>query len=334
MNTKQIAKYFEKLENNTVKCLLCSHQCIISNGKKGFCKSRINENGVLYTLNYGKACAINLDPIEKKPLYHFLPSTKILSLGTNFCNFACKFCQNYEISQYPTQLFDISFEQILYLVKSNEQCFSVAFTYNEPTIWYEFILDCAKFLKQNNIKVVLVTNGDISKEAFLELIPYIDAMNIDLKAYDENFYKNICSGSLKTVCQTIELAYTNKIIVEITNLLIPTLNDSNEMITNLVNYISSLSSDIPLHFSKYHPAFKMNINATPYETLVKAYEIAKHKLKYVYLGNVYDVKHSSTYCPNCSTLLISREYFNAKKLEIQNNMCSKCKTLIYGLFNL
>ncbi|OGM02229.1 MAG: AmmeMemoRadiSam system radical SAM enzyme [Candidatus Wallbacteria bacterium GWC2_49_35] len=335
MNADKVpARHFERIAGgDNVRCLLCSHRCVIAPGKKGFCRSRANEGGSLYALNYGRACAVNIDPIEKKPLHHFLPSTPIVSIGTNFCNFSCKFCQNYEISQYETPTVEISAAKLLELIRGESGCASLAYTYNEPVIWYEFVMDTAKTIRENSYKTVLVTNGDISKEAFVELAPHIDAMNIDLKAFDKKFYSEMCSGSLESVCATIETAYKRGIVVELTNLLIPGLNDSDRMINDLVDFAASVSSDIPLHFSRYHPAYKMDIPATPAASLHKAFAIASKKMKFVYLGNIADGEKNSTFCPGCAKMIIKRiNYFCDPAGIGGGGVCRYCGEKIYGNF--
>ncbi len=335
MNENRIqARYYEKMPGtNNLRCLLCSHRCVIAPEKKGFCHSRLNEGGVLYTLNYASASAVNIDPIEKKPLYHFLPSTDIVSIGTNFCNYSCKFCQNYEISQFKTTAINLNPQKLLDLIKSDQNCSALAFTYNEPVIWYEFVYDVSKFIKKNNYKTVLVTNGDISADAFAELAPYIDAMNIDLKAFDKKFYAEICAGSLEAVCATIESAFKRKIIVEVTNLIIPGLNDSEAMLSALIDFVASVSTDIPLHFSKYHPAYLMNYPATGLAVMDKAYSMAAKKLKYVYLGNVSAGEKSSTYCPACKKKIIKRDNHECEPFGINfKGECLFCGEKIYGNF--
>jgi pyruvate formate lyase activating enzyme len=328
------ARYYEKIPGtNNLRCLLCSHRCVIAPEKKGFCRSRLNEGGVLYTLNYASASAVNVDPIEKKPLYHFLPSTSIVSIGTNYCNFSCKFCQNFEISQFKTTSIQLSPQKLLELIKSGDNCRSLAFTYNEPVIWYEYVYDASEFIKKNNFKTVLVTNGDISAEAFTELAPFIDAMNVDLKAFDKKIYTEICSGSLEAVCATIESAFKRGIIVEVTNLIIPGLNDSDGMLNALIDFVASVSADIPLHFSKYHPAYLMNYPATSLALLNKAYSMAVKKLKYVYLGNISDSEKSSTYCPACKKKIIKRNNYACEPSGINSKgECLFCGEKIYGNF--
>ncbi|OQA76902.1 MAG: molybdenum cofactor biosynthesis protein A [bacterium ADurb.Bin243] len=331
---KVTARHYEKIEGSeNLRCLLCSHKCVIAPGKTGFCRSRRNISGALYTLNYGLASAVNIDPVEKKPLYHFMPASSIVSIGTNFCNFSCKFCQNYEISQSRTPQVEIDGPKLLALVKKTPECCGVAYTYNEPIIWYEFVQDTAGFIRDNSFKTVMVTNGDISAEAFAGLAGRIDAMNIDLKAFDREFYSRICSGSLESVCRMIETAYKAGIIVEVTNLLIPGLNDSDAMIFALTDFIASVSTDIPLHFSRYHPAYLMNYPATPAASLYRAYDLAVKKLKYVYLGNITDCDKNSTYCPGCKKMVIKRKNYICEPIAINSKgECAYCGEKIYGNF--
>jgi len=280
------ALYYEKLDNKRVHCHLCPNNCVISDGQKGACGVRINSNGTLFTEVYGKVTSIALDPIEKKPLYHFHPGEYILSLGTRGCNLHCDFCQNWHISQdldAPTE--KITSEEVIERAKALHS-FGIAYTYNEPFIWYEFVLDTAKLARANGLKNVLVTNGFVNIEPLEEMLPYIDAMNIDLKAFEEDFYLKVCKGSLKPVLDTIKIA-AKACHVELTNLIIPTLNDSESAVKSMADWIcSNLGPDIPLHLSGYYPCYKMTLPPTPIETLKKAERIAKERLKYVYIGNV------------------------------------------------
>ncbi len=280
------ALYYSKLEGNRVNCILCPKNCIIEDGKTGFCRSRKNIGGKLYSIIYEKTTGIALDPIEKKPLYKFHPGRLILSVGTRGCNFGCIFCQNWHISQNPdADLEDVSCEQIIQeAIKLGS--LGVAYTYNEPFIWYEFILECAKAAKANGLENVLVTNGYVNPEPLEEILPYIGAMNIDLKSMDEEFYKKNCKGTLAPVLNTIKRAKQD-CHVELTNLIIPSLNDTKEHFEKLTDWIvENAGADTPLHFSRYFPCYELNLPLTPVETLYKANAIAKKKLKFVYLGNM------------------------------------------------
>ena len=280
------ALYYEKLDNKKVRCRLCPHECNIPASGKGACAVRFNRDGTLYTSVYGKTTGISLDPIEKKPLYRYHSGEYILSLGTRGCNLHCDFCQNWHISQEadgPTE--NITSEEVVRRAKELGS-FGIAYTYNEPFIWYEFVLDTAKLAKAEGLENVLVTNGFVNKEPLGELLPYIDAMNIDLKAFDEDFYVKTCKGRLKPVLDVIKIS-AEKCHIELTNLVIPALNDSEAMIKKMVDWIyDNLGADTPLHLSRYFPCYKMTLPPTPAETLKTAERIAKEKLKYVYLGNV------------------------------------------------
>ena len=281
------ALYYKKLNNDSVQCLLCPKLCKIKEGKSGFCGARENIGNKLFSNIYSRVSSMGMDPIEKKPLYHFYPGSLILSLGTIGCNFACPFCQNWQISQehsVPTQNMSPSEAVEKALEKSS---IGIAYTYSEPMIWYEYVMDTAKLAKEKGLKNVLVTNGYINEKPLKELLPFIDAMNIDLKAFDKKFYKEICKGDLETVLKTIKISSTS-CHIEITNLVIPGFNDTTRHFENLVNWIKeNIGVDIPLHFSRYFPHYKMETSSiTPIETLEKAWEIAKRKLRYVYLGNI------------------------------------------------
>ncbi len=282
---KKEALWYEKLDNDIVHCHLCPHNCKIAEGKSGICKVRQNNKGTLYSLNYKKATSIAMDPMEKKPLYHFHPGKYILSIGTYGCNFRCGFCQNHEISQNTLSGQTLDVDELIKICKSKPNCVGIAYTYNEPTIWYEFVLECAKKFKEADLANVLVTNGYINTEPLKELLPYIDAMNIDLKSMNDEFYKKICGGKLEPIKNTIKEAIEN-CHVEITSLIIPTKNDSPDNMEQLSKWIASLNPDTPLHLSRYYPAYKMQIPPTDPVTLLKLKDIALQHLKHVYIGNV------------------------------------------------
>ncbi len=279
------ALYYEKISGKIVHCRLCPYECRIPPGGRGACGVRQNVDGILYSLIYGKTTGISLDPIEKKPLYRYHPGEEILSLGTRGCNLHCDSCQNWHISQDvdgPTE--NITGEEVILRAKALGS-FGIAYTYNEPFIWYEFVLDTAKLARRNGLKNVLVTNGFVNIPPLEEMLPYIDAMNIDLKAFDEDFYVKICKGRLKPVLDVIRIS-AKACHVELTNLIIPTLNDSEGAVRGMADWIyANLGPDIPLHLSRYFPCYKMDIAPTPIETLKRAERIAKEKLKYVYIGN-------------------------------------------------
>ncbi|MBC7254457.1 MAG: AmmeMemoRadiSam system radical SAM enzyme [Actinobacteria bacterium] len=318
------ALFYEKLDEGKVHCLLCPQDCVISPGKKGFCRVRVNVDDVLYTENYNRVMARSMDPMEKKPLYHFHPGAPIYSLGTRGCNQHCDFCQNWHMLQddAPTVPFDAAraVEEAL-----ANRSVGIAYTYNEPTIWYEFVLECSRLAREKGLVNVLVTNGSINPEPFSLLAPYVDAMNIDVKSMDPDFYRRICKSRLEPVLATCRAAREAGIHVEITNLVIPTLNDTDELFTRLVDFVHSLGPEVPLHFSAYFPSYRMTIEPTPLSTLLRAREIAQEKLYYVYLGNVAVSDGSHTYCPQCGNLLISRRGYFISVAGIRDRRCSRCR---------
>ncbi len=324
------ALYYNKLPDNSVQCRLCPNNCRIRIDCTGSCHSRKNLNGILYATNYAKTTSLSLDPIEKKPLYHYYPGSMILSLGANSCNLHCSFCQNYEISQSECHTHDISPEELLETLLKQD-LHQVAFTYTEPFTWYEYMLDCAKLFKPHKIRIVLVTNGYINQEPLRDLLPYIDAMNIDLKSFRDEFYKNACQGKLQPVLDTI-CTVNGFCHIELTTLIIPGLNDGADELTNLVDFVAEVNKAIPLHFSRYYPRWKCAEPITPMETLQKAYSIAKAKLEYVYLGNIQPGDYYNTYCPDCSTLLIDRCSSHIQTDNLPEGKCLKCGKVIYGRF--
>ncbi len=326
------ALYYVKLDNlpGSVTCLLCPHKCVIASDKTGLCRTRKNISGTLFSLTYEEFSSVGLDPIEKKPLYHFYPATQIFSLGTVGCNFVCKGCQNWGISQ--SSIDEASTENIspsdAVRLASDYNAVGIAYTYNEPLINYEYVIETARKAREAGLKNVLVTNGYINEEPLTNVLQYIDAMNIDVKSYRNDFYKHYCGGSLGPVLRTSEIAYRRGCHIEFTNLLIPGLNDSDEVLEDLTDWIYSLSENIPLHFSRYFPAYKMTVEATSLATLHRAREIAIKKLKHVYLGNVWEEKLSNTYCPVCQELLISRKGYTVSIGKFKNGCCGRCNSKI------
>lgn len=318
------ALYYEKLENNKVRCHLCPWECLLTEGKLGICRGRKNLEGKLYAINYAKAVSIAIDPIEKKPLYHFLPGTEILSTGPNSCNLKCGHCQNWSISQIesPTEL--VTSENLVSLTLKYNSV-GIAYTYTEPLMWYEYILDTAKLAQNKALVNVLVTNGYINPEPLQELLPLIDALNIDVKAMNQDFYKKVCKGRLDVVLKTVELSVEKKRHVELTYLIIPELNDSAEELKKFVNWVADLNPLIPVHFSRYFPAYKSDLPPTPIETLRKAFKIASDKLEYVYVGNAYIPGTSDTHCPKCQEVLISRSGYSIHISGIEDKKCKNCK---------
>lgn len=317
------AMYYKRNDDGSVECILCPHHCRIAHGHTGICRVRKNINGTLYSMNYAQVSSYGMDPVEKKPLYHFYPGSEIFSAGSIGCNFRCKFCQNWQIAQstdIPTQ--EISPEYLVAIAKGQRGNIGIAYTYNEPTVWYEYVLECSKLAHKEGLKNVLVTNGFIEKEPLNQILPFVDAMNIDLKAFHEDFYKKLSSGRLAPVMETIEISQ-KKCHVELTTLIIPGMNDSAEEIEALAKWVSSLRKDIPIHFTRYFPCYKLDIPATPFETIKKAREIALKYLDYVYTGNMTDETGSNTYCPSCGKMVIQRTgYF--VQVEMEDSKCPNC----------
>ncbi|MGI6678284.1 MAG: AmmeMemoRadiSam system radical SAM enzyme [Dehalobacterium sp.] len=283
------ALYYRILENNRILCELCPRNCVIKPGNRGFCRARENRDGVLFSLNYGKITALAVDPIEKKPLYHFFPGSKILSVGTFGCNFHCDFCQNWQIAHQSTTGEEMTPEALasLALEMASKGSIGVAYTYSEPLVWYEFVLAASQKVQEAGLKNVLVTNGYIQEEPFQKLLPYIDAFNIDVKGFTKEFYQKVVKGKLAPVLKSAEMAYQAGKHLEITTLLIPGLNDAPEEIEALVDWISlHLGPEVPLHFSRYFPQYRLNLAPTPIQTMYHAREIAEKTLKHIYLGNV------------------------------------------------
>ncbi|SEF65227.1 pyruvate formate lyase activating enzyme [Caloramator fervidus] len=315
------AMFYTK-DNDKIVCKLCPHNCLLSEEQIGFCRSRKVINNKLYSLNYGKISAINLDPIEKKPLYHYKPGSYILSVGSFGCNFNCHFCQNYSISQFylngsyvmPSELIELALK---YKSMGN---IGIAFTYNEPSIFYEYIYDVVEHINED-LDIVLVTNGFINIEPLEKIIKKIKAVNIDLKAFNNKFYKEICHGNLQKVLETIKFM-CKFIHVEITTLIIPNLNDSKDEINDLALWLSKIDKNIPLHLTRYFPAFKLEKEPTPINTLIELKNIAKQHLNYVYIGNTVALDNN-TYCPNCKGKLIERMGFNVKSF-LTSNKCPFC----------
>ncbi len=317
------AAYWEKLEGGKVLCKLCPAECRLRDGKVGICRSRFNRDGELVTDNYGELVSLADDPIEKKPLYHFYPTADILSTGPNSCNFHCVNCQNWTISQKKTKTTFFSPEQLADTAIKYKSL-GVAFTYTEPMVWYEYIMDTAPLLRRAGLKTVLVTNGYINPEPLEDLLQLIDAINIDLKSIRPQFYKRVCKAKLEPVLYTIKRVAKSGVHLEITNLIIPSLNDSDEDLTELIDFVASNSDMIPLHFSAYYPNYKLDLPATPVKTMLRAREIARTKLKYVYLGNVLLAGCSDTLCPNCQRLLIQRSGYHTSVVGLTDGRCGGC----------
>ncbi len=316
------ARYYQPLEDKRIKCLLCPQGCVIGEEKVGVCRVRKNIDGVLYSLIYAEVSSIANDPIEKKPLYHYYPGSHVLSFGTYGCNLSCVFCQNWQISQTTAPTQTIKPEAAVELARQYNSL-GIAYTYNEPFMWYEYVLDTAKLIKASGLKNVLVTNGEVNQNPLREILPHIDALNIDLKSINDAFYRKFCSGPISPVLDTIQTAH-EQCHIEITNLIIPGLNDSEEEIVQLVDWVADLGSDIPLHFSRYFPQYKLHQPQTPTATLLKARELAQERLKFVYIGNMPDGEYSNTLCPGCDAALITRSGYRVLSNVVSADQCPSC----------
>lgn len=326
-DTLHEALYYE-IEDGIVRCLLCPRHCRIAEGKAGFCRVRRHESGHLYATTYGRVTSANLDPIEKKPLFHFYPGASILSIGTVGCNLACLFCQNWEISQQDMPTQSLGPQQAVDLARRYRGNIGIAFTYNEPLIWYEYLLDTARLACQHELKIVLVTNGMVEEPPLRELLPYIDALNIDVKAMAQTFYAELCRGDAATVRRTAEICHQEGKHLEITNLIIPNWNDKEGDLRQLVEWVAGLSVDIPLHFSRYHPAYRMEEPPTPLETLLRAREIGEERLRYVYVGNASLPGAEDTRCPECGQVAIARRGFSVTDAHVVDGRCQRCGTAL------
>jgi pyruvate formate lyase activating enzyme len=333
------AMLYEKLESGQVRCNLCAHRCAIKPDRRGVCGVRENRNGVLYSLVYGTLIAENIDPIEKKPFFHVYPASRSYSIATVGCNLSCEFCQNYDISQMPRATRMISGEDFLpaeivaRAKKSGSK--TIAYTYTEATIYFELAYDTAKIAVENGLKNVFVTNGFMTPETIETIAPYLTAANVDLKSFRDEFYKKQCGARLNPVLESLKKMKEMGIWVEITTLLIPTLNDSDEELKDIANFIAGLGTETPWHISRFHPQFKMqNVPATPVSSLHRAVEIGKQSgLKYVYSGNVPGDEGENTYCFHCGNLLIERYGFKIVSMNLKENKCSNCGTELEGVFS-
>lgn len=330
------------LDDGRILCEACHQHCKLHEGEYGICGIRKVENGTLQLLTYGVAAAVNVDPIEKKPLFHFIPDTKVFSVGTVGCNFSCLFCQNAEISQYPkTQQHTIAGETILpeQIIDSAHHygAKSIAYTYNEPVVFFEYTYDTAKLAKEAGLKNVYVTSGFETHKAIDTLLPYLDGMNIDVKAFNDKFYRDVCGAKLQPVLDTVRYAHRKGIWIEITTLLIPGKNDSDDEIRAIARFLVEIDRDIPWHLSGFFPMYRMqDVPSTPFSTLIRAYEIGKEEgLRYIYIGNYDDEDRASTYCPGCGYKVIQRHGRIGQHVTSTlsaNGFCPRCDTRIPGVW--
>jgi len=335
---KKEALLYHKLQGADVQCDLCSHRCRIADRKLGICGVRQNLGGVLYTLVYGEVIASQVDPVEKKPLYHFLPGTQSFSIAAPGCNFHCGFCQNWQLSQLKAGT-GISFEDHFCPATDtvnaamSQKCASISYTYSEPTVFFEYCLDVSRLAREKGLKNVWVTNGFMTPEALAMIRPYMDAANVDLKFFSERSYKKICGGSLRPVLDTIAFLRKNNIWVEVTTLVVPKKNDSLSELKQIASFIAGIDPDIPWHISKFFPNYQYDREQPTSEgVLQSAAEVGKKcGLRYIYVDNVFGWG-SSTYCPQCTELLIKREGFFIRENSVENGACAFCKTRIPGVF--
>lgn len=322
------AAYWRPLDNGQVACDLCPINCRLREGQTGPCATRVNHGGEMIPLHYGRIVSAVVDPIEKKPLYHFHPGRSILSVAAPGCNLHCMFCQNWNISQDGDARTEQTSATDLVAMAQAEESVGIAFTYSEPLVWFEFVRDTAEIAREKGLKNVLVTNGYLNPDPLAEILPWIDAANIDLKSMDDLFYRKVCKARLDPVLAAIRQFKDAGVHLEITNLVIPGHNDSDEQIAALVDFVAGLDPEIPLHFSAYHPAWKLNAPPTPVETLLRARDLAGKKLKYVYLGNANTSQGRDTVCPECETVVIERSGYRGAGLMADGNRCPGCNARI------
>ncbi len=332
------AYLYEKLSNEKVRCHLCSHECVVKEGARGICNVRENRSGRLYSLVYGKIIARHCDPIEKKPLFHFLPGTLSYSIATVGCNFRCSFCQNADISQMPTDMKrimgeDISPDHIVNEALSTGSA-TIAYTYTEPTIYFEFAKDTAQVAASKGLRNVFVSNGYMTKQCLEEIHPDLHAANVDLKAFTDKFYKEQCGAKLQPVLKTLEVMREMGIWLEVTTLLINGLNDSPDELKDMADFLAGLSTDIPWHISRFHPTYRLtNISPTTPDSIRRAKDIGYESgLKYVYTGNLPGDDGEKTFCHSCGNLLIDRFGFTIRSNRIEDKVCPYCGTKIPGVW--
>lgn len=331
------AYLYSKIKENKVRCDLCSHRCVINDNERGKCCVRENSDGTLYSLVYRKLISENVDPIEKKPLFHFQPGSRSLSIATVGCNFKCFFCQNYQISQMPCdngiiEGRDISPEMIIKHAEEYD-CKSVSYTYTEPTVYFEYALDTAKIASKKGLKNIFITNGFMSPECIEMISPYLDAANIDLKAFSEETYKERIGGRLKPVLDNIKNMHDRKIWIEVTTLIIPGLNDSEAELSGIASFLVGIDENIPWHISAYHPQYKSDIPATSINSIEDAMKIGKKAgLRFIYGGNIYSGGYEDTFCPGCKERLLKRQGFSILENNIKAGECKYCGKSIDGVF--
>lgn len=320
-----------------VRCQLCAQNCLLAPGERGRCRARINDAGVLKSLVYGRPISVHVDPIEKKPFYHFLPGAAAFSLATAGCPLSCKFCQNWEISQARPEDFDGPFVPPEKIVSASAQRRApvIAFTYNEPTVFTEYLLDIAEAAKSHGIRSVLVSCGFMNPAPLADMCQALDAIKIDLKGFDRDFYRNVCDAELDPVLRSIRAIARSGVHLEIVNLVVPTLNDSDAMLKDLIQWVlNEAGPDVPIHFTRFHPDYKMlNLPPTPVGTLEKAYDLATTAgIRYPFVGNVPGHPGNHTHCPKCGKIVIHRSGFFVTEIHIEQGRCAFCRTPIAGVW--
>jgi pyruvate formate lyase activating enzyme len=331
------ALYYEKMGDDAVKCVLCPNQCVLSDGQRGFCRAREPVRDKLYTLVYELVCAVHIDPIEKKPLYHVLPGSKSFSVATAGCNSRCKYCQNWTISQKPPEETTNRVLTVPNLVASarRNDCASIAHTYTEPIVFYEYVLETGKAAKKAGILNMMITGGKINEAPLREICRYVDAANIDFKAFNDKFLREVCAQDLKTILRTIGIMKREGVWIELTNLIVPTLNDNMDDIRLMAEWVrDNVGEDVPLHFSRFWPQYKLrSLYPTPVETLKKARDIARGEgLNYVYIGNVPEIGTESTVCPACGAVVVKRLGYSVLENNVVDGKCKFCGKKIAGIW--
>ncbi len=317
------ALFFEEVDDDTIRCELCPHHCILKPNQVGICKVRKNVRGVLYSLNYGMVSAAAMDPIEKKPFFHFHPGESIFSVGSWGCNMSCPFCQNWEISQEKPRLRTFSPTQLVSIAQGNDS-FGIAYTYSEPVVWFEYVLDCARNALKEGLANVIITNGYIEEQPFRLLTQYFSAMNVDLKSFNKEYYHRVLHGERDVVMKNIEFAHQSGVHIEVTTLIVPQDNDSEKEIDELASWLSDVDRSIPLHLSRYYPNYKYDRPPTEPEKMEKLYEIAKEHLDFVYVGNLPGM-HEDTICPECGQTVIKRNGYDVEITGLDDNgRCTVC----------
>jgi pyruvate formate lyase activating enzyme len=331
------ARYYQRLSNQEVECQLCPRRCRVGDLERGFCGVRENREGTYYTLVHSRPAALNVDPIEKKPFFHFLPSTLAFSLATAGCNIHCKFCQNWDISQVRPEQVQNSYLPPEAIVSEAQQagCTSIAYTYSEPVIFYEYMIDIARLARRKGLKSVVVTNAFINPEPLTELCGQVDAVKVDLKAFTEKYYQEVCKGELKPVLESLKILKKQGIWYEIVYLTVPTLNDQEGAIRKMCHWIKNeLSPHVPVHFTRFHPMYLLkNLPPTPVKSLERARQIALDAgLSFVYIGNVPGHEGENTYCPRCRKTLIRRVGYSIRENHLQKGACRYCGEKIPGVW--